>query len=305
MIKNYKTHSYTTQGNRNYQEDTYVIKNYLNEDNRENLTETQNFNRLNVNLFGVFDGHGGGEISKAVSKLLPSYFYKQNFLKDNVPKPINSYNKYIVSAFDDIQNQLNATHSKSTLQGSTVCLCLIYQYNGKNIVTSFWSGDSRAIACNKKLIAESLTLDHKPECPLERQRIKRLGGTVTFEKGDVPRINGVLAVSRSIGDFDQKKFVEHKPDITHNLCNYKFIVVATDGLWDTMSNQMVVDFVLNEIFDNPKILLSDMSRKSENNIASKLAEEAIRLGSDDNITVIVQFFDVDLENYLKYCELNI
>ena len=92
MIKNYKTHSYTTQGNRNYQEDTYVIKNYLNEDNRENLTETQNFSRLNVNLFGVFDGHGGGEISKVVLKLLPSYFYKQNFLEDNVPKPSNVFN---------------------------------------------------------------------------------------------------------------------------------------------------------------------------------------------------------------------
>lgn len=305
MIKNYITHSYTTQGKRNYQEDSYVIKNYLNSCSDKSNTETTQFTRLNVNLFGVFDGHGGGEISKAVSKLLPHYFYKQNFLEDNVPKPSNNYNKYIISTFDNIQNQLNATHSKSTLQGSTICLCLIYEYKGKNIITSFWSGDSRAIACNQNLIAESLTLDHKPECPLERQRIKKLGGTVTIEKGDVARINGVLAVSRSIGDFDQKQFVEHKPDITHNICNYKFIVVATDGLWDVMTNQQVVDFVLNEIFDNSGIMLSDITRKSENNVASKLAEEAIRLGSEDNITVIVQFLDVKQENYLKYCELNI
>lgn len=292
-------HSFTTQGKRPYQEDTFVIKKYLTPNNLT-ASETENFSRLNVDLIGVFDGHGGGDISKIISKTLPSYFYKQNFFKDNIPKPNTKYDQYILSTFDDIQNQLYATNCKSTSQGSTVCMCLIYMYKNKKIITSIWSGDSRAIGCNQKLIGDSLTLDHKPDNPLEIYRIKSLGGTVTFERNDVPRINGVLAVSHSMGDFDQKQFVEHKPDINHNLCDYKFIVIATDGLWDVMTNQQVTDFVLSLIFNNPDVLLSSRTNKSEHNIACKLAEHAMELGSEDNITIIVYFVESDINCYLKY-----
>ena len=297
-------HSYTTQGNRPYQEDTFVMKKYLTQ-NCSNATETENFSRLNVDLIGVFDGHGGGEISKTIAKSLPAYFYKQNLMEDNIPKPNPKYDQYIISTFDNFQNMLNATHSKSTSQGSTVCMCLIYEYKSKKIVTSIWSGDSRAMGCNQKLMGDSLTLDHKPDNPLEINRIKSLGGTVTFEQNDVPRINGVLAVSRSLGDFDQKQFVEHKPDINHNLCNYKFIVVATDGLWDVMNNQQVTDFVLSMIFENSEVLTNSRTNKSEQNIACKLAEQAIKMGSDDNITVIVYFVDYCKDDYLKYIKYKI
>ena len=296
-------HTYTTQGNRPYQEDTYIVKRYLSKKD-STLSETENFSRLNVDLIGVFDGHGGGEISKTLSKTLPGYFYKHNLVHDNVPKPSQKYNNYITSVFDNIQNELNATHNKSTLQGSTVCLCIIYEFNKKKFVTAFWTGDSRAMACNQSLIAESLTLDHKPDTPLEILRIKTLGGTVTFEQGDVPRINGVLAVSRSLGDFDQKKYIEHKPDITHYACNQKFIVVATDGLWDVMSNQMVTDFILNYIFENPDLLSSCKVNKSDLNLAYKLASKAISLGSDDNITIIIYFIDHKVEDYTKYIKTN-
>ncbi len=291
-------HLYTTQGNRPYQEDVYIIKNYLSND--LSLTETENFSRLNVDLFGVFDGHGGGEISKAVSKTLPQYFYKQNMMNDNCPKPISKYTNYIVSTFDNLQNDLNAKHSKSTLQGTTVCLCLVYDFKGKKYITAMWTGDSRAIACNQKLIAESLTLDHKPDMPLERFRIQKLGGEITFEKNDVPRINGVLAVSRALGDFDQKKYVEHKPDVNHYYCDYKFIVVATDGLWDVMDNQTVCNIIYENIINNPKILECNKTKKSDTNIATKLADKAIELGSDDNITIIIYFLDTNINDYIKY-----
>lgn len=292
-------HSYTTQGNRPYQEDTYIIKKYLTQNN-SCATETENFSRLNVDLIGVFDGHGGGEISKTIAKSLPAYFYKQNLMDDNIPKPSQKYEQYIISTFDNFQNQLNATHNKSTSQGSTVCMCLIYEYKNKKIITSIWSGDSRAMGCNQKLMGDGLTLDHKPDNPLEINRIKSLGGIVTFEQNDVPRINGILAVSRSLGDFDQKQFVEHKPDINHNLCNYKFIVIATDGLWDVMNNQQVTDFVLSMIFENSDVLSNSRTNKSDYNIACKLAEQAIKMGSNDNITVIVYFVDHCKEDYLKY-----
>ena len=291
-------HFYTTQGKRSYQEDTYIIKNYITSDNI--CSHTDNLNRLKVDLLGVFDGHGGGNISETISNILPPYFYKQNLCNDNTPKPTDKYNHYITTVFDHIQNELNSKHTKSSTQGSTVCLCIIYEFNNKKYVTSIWTGDSRAISCNQKLISESLTLDHKPNNLLERLRIESLGGHITCYKNDVSRVNGVLAVSRSLGDFDQKTYIEHKPDINHFICNYKFIVIATDGLWDVMDNQMVVDFIIEAIIFNQQILNSSRMRKCDNNIASKLADKAIELGSSDNITIIIYFIDSNYTDYQKY-----
>jgi len=286
-------HSYTTQGNRPYQEDRMVIKNNLIDANIAE-SETQNFSRYQMDLLAIFDGHGGPMISDTLSKSLPTYFYKQNIMSNNEPRPHPKYNEYIVSSFDYIQNELNAKHNKSSQQGSTVCMALIYNYKNKKYITTVWSGDSRAIACNKNFIAESLTLDHKPDSPLELARIKKLGGFVSFEANDVPRINGVLAVSRSMGDFDQKQCVEHKPDVLHYVCNnYKFIVVASDGLYDSMNNQQIVDFILNHISDHPSSIANSRNNKNELNIASKLALKAIELGSDDNVSIIIYFIDKD------------
>ena len=291
-------HSYSTQGKRPYQEDVAVIKlKYSNTD--VSMTETENFNRNSVDIFGVFDGHGGGDIAKAVATMMPSYFYKQNVLADNEPRPLQKYNDYIISVFDNIQNELNIKHNKSTDQGTTVCMCMIYEYKGKKFLTAVWAGDSRAIACNQNLIATSLTLDHKPDTPLEYYRITNLGGEIVLKKGDVARVNGVLAVSRSMGDFDNKKYVEHRPDIIHNLCDQKFVVVATDGLWDVMSNQAVVDFVLHALFESGRPIENKL-KKDNNNIACKLANEAIARGSEDNITIIIYFIDKNIEDYMKY-----
>ena len=128
-------------------------------------------------------------------------------------------------------------------------------------------------------------------------RIKKLGGKVSFEPNDVPRINGVLAVSRSMGDFDQKQFVEHKPDVLHYMCNnYKFIIVASDGLYDSMNNQQIIDFVINSITEQPTSISSSRNNKNELNIAAKLALKAIELGSDDNVSVIIYFID---DNYVS------
>jgi serine/threonine protein phosphatase PrpC len=127
------THSYTTQGKRPYQEDRYIIKSYLKKNINTSASETESFTRYPMDFIAVFDGHGGDNISDTLSKSLPSYFYKQNIVSNNVPKPHPKYNKYIIDTFNQIQTQLNATHNKSSLQGSTVCICLIYMYKDKKL----------------------------------------------------------------------------------------------------------------------------------------------------------------------------
>jgi serine/threonine protein phosphatase PrpC len=60
------------------------------------------------------------------------------------------------------------------------------------------AGDSRAVL-SKKAKAKDLSVDHKPDLPTEKRRIERANGFV-----EESRVNGMLALSRSLGDFEYK-----------------------------------------------------------------------------------------------------
>lgn len=90
---------------------------------------------------------------------------------------------------------------------------------------------------------------------------------------------GILATSRAMGDYPlkDKKFVIADPDIlTFNIDDHKpmFLVLASDGLWDTFSNEEAVKFIKERLDE------SDYGAKS-------LTLQAYYRGSVDNITVLV------------------
>lgn len=93
----------------------------------------------------------------------------------------------------------------------------------------------------------------------ERQRIQEAGGTVLIQ-----RVNGSLAVSRALGDFEYKnnpnrrpdqQLVSPEPEITSYARNSStkpdelpaFIVLACDGIWDVMSNEELAAYVLGRM----------------------------------------------------------
>jgi len=107
---------------------------------------------------------------------------------------------------------------------------------------------------------------------------------------------GELALSRSIGDgeykgalkqeFWQREFSDDlviaEPDIVTTELGEDddFLLLACDGLWDVMDNQAAVDFVSAEY----------LRASSAEKIARRLVKEALRLGSQDNITLVIVFF---------------
>lgn len=96
------------------------------------------------------------------------------------------------------------------------------------------------------------------------------------------RVAGILATSRAMGDYPlkDKRFVIADPDIlTFNLDDHKpmFLILASDGLWDTFTNEEAVRFI-KERLDEP-----DYGAKS-------LTLQAYYRGSVDNITVLVLNF---------------
>ena len=86
--------------------------------------------------------------------------------------------------------------------------------------------------------AVSLSRDHTPRDREERERIEAAGGIVVQRKGSA-RVMGVLAVARAIGDAQLKPYVTAEPEVKvfQRAAETWFIILATDGLWDVMSNR--------------------------------------------------------------------
>ncbi|KAL1451930.1 hypothetical protein WDU94_006260 [Cyamophila willieti] len=123
------------------------------------------------------------------------------------------------------------------------------------------AGDSRAVLC-RGTTALDLSEDHKPEDEVERARIVKAGGEVTPDG----RVNGGLNLSRALGDHSYKQtaslslseqMITALPDVTVQTLQPedKFIIIACDGIWNSLSSQEVVDFVRERI-DKPDKKLS-------------------------------------------------
>lgn len=233
----------------------------------------------NVNYFGIYDGHGG----KFVSKFLSENIYK-SFVNKDVKYPLEV--AYVRKEYDNIQNILSTQCKEKTHECGSTCLIVCqFEQDSKKYLNIVNVGDSRCVMCRNNM-AMALTKDHKPNWPDEKSRITKLGGAIRFDGFDW-RIND-LSVSRAFGDGDSKKFVSHHPDVYKFKITTKdkFIIIACDGLWDVISNHDAVNFVLERCYDINK---NRINKKI--NIARKLAENALQLGSTDNITIIIVFFD--------------
>ncbi|GAA5993143.1 hypothetical protein JCM10908_001308 [Rhodotorula pacifica] len=131
-------------------------------------------------------------------------------------------------------------------------------------------GDARAVL-SRAGKAVRLTYDHKGSDAKEAKRISDKGGYVLNN-----RVNGVLAVTRSLGDSSMKEFVVGSPYTTETKLgpNDDFLIVACDGLWDVCTDQEAVDLVAD--------CADDAQAASQ-----KLLDHALNNFSTDNLSVLV------------------
>jgi len=244
--------------------------------------------KKDINLLAIFDGHGGPLVSKYLSEKLPPYFYDKSIVSSKIKQNSDKYHRYIYKLFDFMQDKIRNEVQESKIMGSTAIIAQIYKSSHKNRLQILNVGDCRAIICNKFNIGNQLTKDHKPLQLEEYNRLTQMGGVITKFPNDDPRIGG-LSVSRSFGDVDGKPYVSHKPEIfDYEISSSdKFLVVACDGLWDVFTNQEVTEYILNEMKNDYKY---EAHKSTKNNIAFKLANDAINKGSTDNISVMILFF---------------
>jgi protein phosphatase 1L len=214
-------------------------------------------------VYAVFDGHGGDKAAQ--------------YCKDNLLRNVLAHKAFddqvamaLRSAFAQTDNDFSALARENNMtDGTTAVVATVH--GGKLVVAN--AGDSRCILIKKGGKVVPMSDDHKPSRDDEVARIRDLGGKVLY--WGRWRVQGVLAVSRAIGDVNLKPYVTSEPELVERRVepDDQFLVLASDGLWDVMTNEDVAKFVVR-------------SREFKD-VARALCHEAMLLGSADNVTALV------------------
>ena len=234
-------------------------------------------------FFGVFDGHGGNNCAKFVANSLPTLLCELE-MRNNIDKRAPFSNDNVIEqAFLSLDKQYLESDTDSS--GSTATTCIIRKFDNILELICINLGDSRTVLHNG-IETIPLSVDHKPDTPSERKRIKRAGGYVRDG-----RVLGELSVSRAFGDSDLKFWedadlrdipVTSLPDITRTIIklgdgSWKFLCLACDGVWDVCSNDEIMNLILEKLKSGVDLL----------KIAKDVVKFAIENGSDDNVSVII------------------
>lgn len=226
-------------------------------------------------FFGLFDGHGGKQVADFAAKNLHKNIL--SFLQTNK----FTINESLSNGFLKTHKDLDQEFFNIKDQGCTAIAAFFK--DGHLYVAN--AGDSRAVLSSAgKAIA--LSDDHKPTRPDEKKRIENLGGKIITY--GVPRVNGILAISRALGDKALYPFVIPNPEIKEKelITEDELLIIACDGVWDVIDNQTAVDIV-------KKNLLAHQA--DYNKAATALKDEALRCGSTDNVSVMV----INLKSFQK------
>ncbi|ROV88939.1 hypothetical protein VPNG_10203 [Cytospora leucostoma] len=235
-----------------------------------------------LSFFGVFDGHGGDKVALFTGENIHNIIAKQDTFR------AGNYEQALKDGFLATDRAiLNDPKYEEEVSGCTACVGLLT--DDKIYIAN--AGDSRSVL-GVKGRAKPLSFDHKPQNEGEKARITAAGGFVDFG-----RVNGNLALSRAIGDFEFKKSAELAPEqqivtaypdvVVHDLADDdEFLVIACDGIWDCQSSQAVVEFVRRGIAAK-----QDLEKICENMMDNCLASnsETGGVGCDNMTMVIIGF----------------
>ncbi|VFQ61796.1 unnamed protein product [Cuscuta campestris] len=181
---------------------------------------------------------------------------KEGLMEDNIIGS-SSWREAFLKSYKAMDKELRSHPNLDCFCSGSTAVTIVKQ--GSNLFMGS-IGDSRAILAsrdhNDTLVAIQLTVDLKPDLPNEAERIKRCKGRV-FALQDEPEVPRVwlpfdnapgLAMARAFGDFCLKDYgVISIPEISHRVLTDrdKFIVLASDGVWDVLSNEEVVETVVS------------------------------------------------------------
>jgi serine/threonine protein phosphatase PrpC len=252
-------------------------------------------------ILGVFDGHGGYAVSQFVMETFPRLFLGVS--KENVAHALDACDRRF------------RTHRMNT--GAVGSTAIVVQFtlsengHGWTLETSN-VGDSRAVLVQDGS-AVALSVDHSPDTnPAEMSRLKSVdavlskGGffvqTAAWMQGvelctrvyNPSNGEGGLNMSRALGDYNLKStrhggLVIPNAEVTSHEShgNGDFVIIASDGLWDVISPDIAATTAKTVLKGLPIDSTATTKRAAVEMAAVELVQKAQKMGSSDNITVMV------------------
>ena len=276
----------------------------------------------NLNIFGIFDGHGknGHLLSSLVSKFLSSYLTnKENYFSKNnnsdsdtesesddgininkeTLNKLFSKEDFIKKVIKELDFRANECNFDLSLSGTT-CLLLFILNNNTLVCSNIGDSMCCLFSCSNedRWTHEILSVIHKPDIPSEKERIISNGGVIhpyydeygIYEGPDRVYIKGKtypgLSLSRSIGDLESEKIgIISEPDIIYKKLDStnKYIVMGSDGLFDVIK-PYDIRRIVNPFFirNDPEGACNALMKTASKNWDKSGYER-------DDITIIVAF----------------
>ncbi|XP_024971208.1 probable protein phosphatase 2C 75 [Cynara cardunculus var. scolymus] len=259
---------------------------------RTNLCRPEINDHGPVHFFAVFDGHGGHHVSALCKEKMHVIMEEELMrVKATGGEVEELWRSAINRSFERMDEMAKSLCQCDGLENSRVCrfhpqLSLVGSTAVVSLLTPEYiivanCGDSRAVLCHNGK-AVPLSVDHKPEREDERSRIEGLGGQIVFAANGA-RVEGVLAMSRAIGDRLLKHVVTWEPEYSFRKRNGgdTSLILASDGLWDVLSNEMSCEVVRKCQQEDHEAVSASASA------AALLVRLAVGRRSSDNISVVV------------------
>lgn len=277
---------------------------------------------------GVYDGHGGPETSRYINNHL--FQHLQRFTSEHQCMSQDVIRKAVQATEEGFFSLVSKQWAMKPQIASVGSCCLFgIICNGTLYIGNL--GDSRAVLGRQmkatgEVIAEQLSPEHNACHEVVRQELQAMHPDdphIVVLKHNVWRVKGLIQVSRSIGDIYLKKteynreplyakfrlrepfkrpILSSDPAIeVHELQPQdQFVIFASDGLWEHLTNQEAVDIVQNNPRNGSarrlvKTALQEAAKKREMRYSDlKKIDRGVRRHFHDDITVIVVFLDTNL-----------
>ena len=209
----------------------------------------------------VFDGHSGNLASKyAASFLYQRLMTRLEALRKEELSAMwrQRVREETSSAFKDVHEEflrLLASNGNKGMAASGTTATIVVLSNDSMVVANL--GDSRAVLVPRcsaaPVIPTQLTRDHVASDPDEKVAVESRGGTI-INNGGIDRVDGYLAVTRSIGDAQYAPVLSQVPEVSvfskdevEVVCGRDpgaslpcFAILASDGIWDKVRNEEAV-----------------------------------------------------------------
>lgn len=276
--------------------------------------------RLDWGYFAIFDGHAGKLTARWCGNNLHGLLEQEILDKevdssasDATPTGLYDMKQLLCDVFEKADEIIDKEGSGSS--GSTAAVAIlrwesdnsdcqeaapltdsgsnqtskfdfIPSKNNRRMLYTSNVGDLRVVLCRGGRLYR-LSYDHKASDPNEVQRVRDEGGLIVKN-----RVNGVFAITRSLGDSYIKNLVTGKPFTTATEITNEdeFLILACDGVWDVISDQQACRFV-QDFFNSQRI---DKQPFDPTLAAKKLCDLAIDKATTDNITVMIVKLDSDV-----------